>query len=207
MLIAGFPRSGNTWLLYCAGMLTGCDKIGGDIAVANGVMKFQKIHVIGTHDEPTMFSLRNYRESATRHAQHSNSNDMSLIMKLIETEYMTILRDFDSLKSPKMLVRYEDMMRSPKTIIQSISAFLVPYGATELLCNMFLSKLAEHQQISLKNYGRTKSGDDVLYYSKSLGANKCDLLDRCAMSTDKEMFEKYLQPYFIKGTSNAQNAV
>ena len=139
ILVSGFPRSGNTYLLYCVGILTGCRVITREAAFRITDSNHHVADVFKSHslddvlkavpNEITLviFALRNYKEAVIRHAQHFKESGK----EVGETEllafccdYMRILEDFDSLTVKKLLVRYEDMIQDPCAVIHSIGHHL-----------------------------------------------------------------------------------
>jgi hypothetical protein len=151
-----------------------------------------------------IFPLRNYKECILRHAQHGGIVRDKLDAYFREqtsgtpwpsemnTDYIDLLSCFDRHEGPKRLIRYEDVIKSPREILTPLLI-----GDLGLDADWFMDDIDKHVSESVSAYhgGSATRGKKALFHSLGIPQDTKRRWDDRIKRDFPALFEKYLSQY------------
>lgn len=195
-----YPRSGATWVRYCARTMLGIPlNMGGHDDYKTPV------EYIKMHYPPTQFPkhkirglvlcIRDYKECFVR--QYIKALDKLDLVENFSTGDMALYKNikyFDQFSGEKILFYYEDFIDNPRAMIIPLANFL------DVDPKPFLDNLDEHIAKSIISYethidpSMTK-GLKAKHHQLKLTPKQREEMDRIAEDEDPHLFSQYLEHY------------
>jgi len=211
LYLLSYPKSGSNWLTYCIENIFKTNVVGAtkeytvfghshninfidDLVVCkgHGHMKNEWIEYDGL-----IFLIRDYKNSVV---PFSNFN-MSLVLSCLSgvrkniPDYIHGLKYFDSFNKPKVMIIYEQLIKSPETELNKISTFFSNFNIDTSNIQNFIDNIENHKINSMKKYrpGKRKN-------NKSCSENQLEKIRTYLKKNFLSIYEKYLLVYDDKNT-------
>lgn len=215
-ILLSYPRSGNTWVRYCVGVISGRRTISaypneynhlddGDtkpiLIKCHNYTKSFECHYPKSSC-PLILMIRNPKECIMRQCIKSDCTEPKL-RKIFEdnltgvqqnnfppSEFLYNMITFDQWSAPKFLIYYEDLITKPEVIIPQICDFL------KIEIGNFLEHIEDHRDNGMKLYKNGKTdGRTVKFHSNVLSAQFKIGIDKMIKDRFGDVFERYLMRY------------
>lgn len=205
ILLASYPRSGNTWVRYIVECISGRPTVGDyhrkdtpiykrlPIQITDRTPILQKSHQIPDKvNDALIIIVRDYKEAILRHLEQKQQDLAANI-----DNYLELLARFDRYTGRKLLIYYEDLIKTPKTEILKLSRFL---ELSKEKTDEFIRNIARHKKASVASYqelsdgGSRTRGVDLHYHVKLADKRTLRLLAKL-IKKKPHLYNKYLKRY------------
>ena len=214
--LLSYPRSGNTWLRYCAEFLTGhptkghVNKLDNDIKELNFRNNENPI-LIKTHypkqaitnPNGLLMIVRDYKEVLIRHAgkQRNENNNVKFLESQTNgstsIDYMKGLEIYDSYAGDKLMIYYEDLLEDTENTLMKVIDFLKCEKKDKL--KEFIENIEEHKKKSIEMYDKRETsvtfGKTLNHHSSRIKEGDKVNWDNNLKTRFPELYEKYLKRY------------
>jgi hypothetical protein len=215
-IILSYPRSGSNFLNDCLNKMTGR----GFSKTHAHYHRFWQENTQGKDGKVVVLMLRNYKECIPRHTgertpegivKHATGLKATELPnpksdkngKRTRSDYMALIRWYDSYQGKKTVVYYEDFVNRTAEELKRLADFLG--DVTPDMVNEFISSLDKQRKASAnkynKSFGKTQSLDasgnpvSTKFHSNSMSKQHRISTDNNIKQKFPTLYEKYLKRY------------
>lgn len=207
-LLVSYSRSGTNWLLHIISELT--DTVAPNNLTTQGNFMVDRAHmgfsVIDCYDKSILL-LRDYKECITRHHGYEKIQAVG-VRTFLENDtgrqpaiwYVKNVCAFEKFKGEKIILYFEDMVRSQDVVLRSLEKFL---NLDSKRVDQFIEQLKTNNERSLKKYemmghkshtsGSVNKTD--FHQNKYTHEELLEFDNYFKSKLGEELFHKYLRPY------------